>query len=284
MERSMLNTTLMAQAIDFIEDHLRDDITVGDIARAVSLSVYYFCRSFNQATHHTPYDYLMRRRIAAAARDLLQTDRKIIEITFDYRFNNPETFARAFKRVFGMQPNQWRKQGCCDRRVIMPRLTLAHLQHIAQGPYLQPQLIERPELQLAGLMTLVQDDPTAIEKLWEWFARSIASRGDPVDLYGILQYAAGDESAGYFYLLGVPLADSQPPTTWVTKTLPPQSCARFIHKGARRDLQLTLDYVHHTWLPQADQQLRSSTILLHYGRVFEDSPLAETEVLVEVDG
>jgi AraC family transcriptional regulator len=177
----MLNTTLMAQAIDFIENHLRDDLTVGDIARAVSLSVYYFCRCFNQAVHHTPYDYVMRRRIAEAARDLLQTDRRIIEIAFDYQFNNPETFARAFKRVFAMQPNQWRKQGRLDWRVIMPRLTYAHLQHLAQGPYLQPVLIERAELRLAGLMTLVQDDPAVIENLWRWFARSIESRADLVD-------------------------------------------------------------------------------------------------------
>jgi AraC family transcriptional regulator len=282
----MLNTTLMAQAIDFIEDHLRDDITVGDIARAVSLSVYYFCRSFNQATHHTPYDYLMRRRIAEAARDLLQTDRKIIEITFDYQFNNPETFTRAFKRVFALQPNQWRKQGCCDRRLIMPRLTLAHLQHLAQGPYLQPVLIERAELRLTGLMTLVQNDPAVIDTLWEWFARSIGSRGDLVerDRYGILQYAAENEPAGYFYLLGVPVDDDTPlAATWVTKTLPARPCARFIHKGTRLDLQLTLDYIYYTWLPQANHQLQSSTILLHYGQHFEDSPAAETGVLVEAE-
>jgi AraC family transcriptional regulator len=276
----MLNVPLMAQAIDFIETHLRDDITVGDIARAVSLSVYYFCRSFNQATHHTPYDYLMRRRVAEAARDLLQTDRRIIEITFDYQFNSPETFARAFKRVFGMQPTQWRKQGRLDRRSIMPRLTLAHLQHMVQGPYLRPVLIDRPMLQLAGVMTLIKDDPALIETLWEWFAHSIEPRSD---LYGLLQYAAEDEPAGYFCLLGVPVADETPlATTWITKVLPAQRCARFIHKGTRPDLQLTLDYIHHTWLPQADLRLCSSAILLHYGRGFEDSLQAETEVFVEI--
>ena len=280
----MLNIPLMAQAIGFIEDHLRDDITVGDMARAVSLSVYYFCRSFNQAAHHTPYDYLMRRRLAEAARDLVQTDRKIIEIAFDYQFNSPETFARAFRRVFGMQPTQWRKQGRCDRRLIMPRLTLAHLQHMAQGPYLRPVLIERPALHLAGLMTLVQEDLTVIDTLWGWFNHSIGSRCDLIERerWGVLQHAA-DESAGCFYLLGVPVEDKAPPvTTWVTKTLPAQACARFIHKGLRRDLQLTLDYVYHTWLPQANVPLRSSTILLHYGHDFEDSPQAELKVFMEI--
>lgn len=282
----MLNIPLMAHAIDFIEDHLRDDITVGDMARAVSLSVYYFCRSFNQATHHTPYDYLMRRRIAEAARDLLQTDRKIIAITFDYQFNSPETFTRAFKRVFGMQPNQWRKQGRWEKAALMPRLTLAHLQHMAQGSYLQPVLIERPTLMLAGLMTLVQEDPAVVEDLWRWFAHAIDSRCDPAntDVYGVLQYPVAVAAAPYFFLLGRPLVELLPSDpAWVTKTLPAQSCARFIHKGLRRDLSLTLDYIYYTWLPQANMQIDSSTILLHYGHHFADSAQAEIEVFVEID-
>ena len=281
----MLNTPLMAHAIDFIEDHLRDDITVGDVARAVSLSVYYFCRSFNQATHHTPYDYLMRRRIAEAARELLQTDRKIIEIAYDYQFNNPETFSRAFKRVYDVQPNQWRKPGCCGGRMIMPRLTLAHLQHLAQGSVLQPQLINRAELRLTGLMTLVQDDPAVIDTLWELFARSIESRSDPAfrDRYGVVQYPE-PEATGYFYLLGIPLrATTSPDAAWIVKTLPAQPCARFIHKSLRHNLSLTLDYIYYTWLPQANLRWHPSTILLHYGRRFEDSDDAEMEVFVEVE-
>lgn len=283
----MLNIPLMAQAIDFVEEHLRDNITVGDMARAVSLSVYYFCRSFNQATHHTPYDYLMRRRIAEAAHDLLQTDRKIIAITFDYQFNSPETFTRAFKRVFGMQPNQWRKQGRLGKAALMPRLTLAHLQHLAQGSYLQPVLLERPALTLAGVMTLIQEDPAVAEDLWRWFAHAIESQCDPAnaDVYGALQYPAAVPAAPYFFLLGMPLAEpwSSDPA-WVTKTLPAQTCARFIHKGLRRNLSLTLDYIYYTWLPQANVQIDLSTILLHYGHHVEDSAQAEIEVFVGVGG
>ncbi len=47
----MLPLDLMAQAIDFIEAHLQEDITVSDIAAAVSYSIYHFCRTFNQVTH-----------------------------------------------------------------------------------------------------------------------------------------------------------------------------------------------------------------------------------------
>ena len=134
----MPDLALISEAVDYIESNLREATTVADMADAVSYSLYHFCRTFNRATHHTPYDYLMRRRLSESAQALLQTDHKIIEIGLDYQFNSPETFSRAFKRMFGMQPNQIRKQGSIDPRRLMPRLTPAHLRHINKGPYLKP--------------------------------------------------------------------------------------------------------------------------------------------------
>ena len=101
----------IVQALDYIELHLQRPVGVADMAEAVSYSLYHYCRRFNQATLHTPYDYLMRRRLAEAARDLLQTDRKVIEIALDYQFKSPEVFTRAFKRVHGIGPSQFRKRG-----------------------------------------------------------------------------------------------------------------------------------------------------------------------------
>jgi AraC family transcriptional regulator len=99
------------------------------------------------ATHHTPYDYLIRRRVSEAARALLETDNRILDIAFDYQFNNPETSSRAFKRMLGLQPSQWRVQGQANPGQpvgrLMPRLTLAHLEQIDKGPYLKPVVEDR---------------------------------------------------------------------------------------------------------------------------------------------
>ena len=73
----MPDLALIAQALDFVELNLKEPIAVADMAGAVGYSLYHFCRTFNQATHHTPYDYLMRRRLAESAQTLLQTDEKI---------------------------------------------------------------------------------------------------------------------------------------------------------------------------------------------------------------
>lgn len=272
---------LMAQALDFIEAHLREDIAVGDVAAAVSYSVYHFCRTFSQVTHHTPYDYLMRRRLAEAARELLQTDRKIIDLACAYQFNNPETFSRAFKRVFDVQPNQFRKQGGLPQPGLMPRLTLAHLEQIAKGPYLKPVLAERDVLQLAGVMTLVQTLAASPIDLWQTFAAQRRALGEPAasDVYSLTVFPAHSGQPGIFYLLGVPVTDLDVPhAAWVTKSLPAQTYVRFIHRGCRCDLSLTLDYAWHTWLPQSARRLAAPHCLIHYPPGYEDSAAAECEV------
>ncbi len=272
---------LMAQALDFIEAHLREDIAVGDVAAAVSYSVYHFCRTFSQVTHHTPYDYLMRRRLAEAARELLQTDRKIIELAYAYQFNNPETFSRAFKRVFDVQPNQFRKQGNLPQPGLMPRMTLAHLEQIAKGPYLKPVMVERDILQLAGVMTLVQTLAASPIDLWQTFEAQRRALGEPAasGVYSLTVFPAHSGQPGIFYLLGVPATDlAALPAAWVTKVLPAQTYVRFSHRGFRCDLPLTLDYIFHTWLPQAARRLAAPHCLIHYPPGYEDSAVGECEV------
>ncbi len=72
----MTHLETMSAAIDFMEAHLQDEITLADVADTVSYSLYHFSRVFSETVHHTPYDYLMRRRLSESAHDLLETDKK----------------------------------------------------------------------------------------------------------------------------------------------------------------------------------------------------------------
>ena len=202
----------------------------------------------------------MRRRLAGAARALLQTEDRILDIALDYQFNSHETFTRAFKRVFDQQPSQWRKQGRLDRWQLMPRLTLAHLQHLHKGAYLKPVLQQRQAIPLAGLMTLVWPGmgpgaANAVADLWSLAARELAGlegKQSVGDYYGLACYQEGWEEGGFLYLAGVEVealagADlssdtsgshfSVARTALAVKPLPALAYARFVHKGLRRDLR-----------------------------------------------
>lgn len=294
----MADLTAIARALDFVEDHLQEPIGVADMADAADYSLWHFCRTFGQAAHVTPYDYLMRRRLAEAAKDLLQSADKIIDVAFDYQFNNPETFSRAFRRTFGLPPSQWRQEGRLDCRHIMPRLTLDHLRHLAQGPYLKPRLVDREALCLAGLMTPDGADPQAVRRIWSLLAADVAANavadadaaGEAAgrNYYGLLCYR-NERQAPPCYLAAFEIESPDGGTehpALVTKQIPPARWARFVHKGPREHLPLTFDYVYYIWVPQSGQSLSQPWVLEHYGRClpsFDDAG-AETAIFLPLAG
>jgi AraC family transcriptional regulator len=260
-----MSLTAICRTLDFVEANLREEIAVADMADAAGYSLYHFCRTFNGLVHHTPYDYLMRRRLSESARELVETDRRIIDIAFDYRFNSPETYSRAFKRMFSTQPSQWREHGRLDRRFLLPPLTPEHLEHVNTGEGLKPDLEERDAFRVAGVMTLVENGGEALSRLWEVLAREVEDAKDAV-YYGITWYPAAWEESGVFYMAGIEVeaVDDVNPGL-VVKSIPPLKYARFIHRGARDDLQLTLDCIYQTWLPKSGERLAYPLEIVSYG-------------------
>lgn len=283
----MPDLALIAQAVDFVEDCLCEPIGVADMADAVGYSLYHFCRTFNQATHHTPYDYLMRRRLSEAAQVLLKTDDKIIDIGLDFQFNNPETFSRAFKRIFGTQPSQLRIQGRIDPWRLVPRLTLAHLEHIHRGDYLRPTVLDWGGFEVIGIMALVKDSQALVSDLWDLLLRELAPDPESTTLdeyYGIAHYPEGWETRGFFYMAAVEgQGVSTANTCLVARTIPPLEWAKFIHSGPRRTLFLTLDYIFHTWLPKSDRRLSRPWIVEHYRMGLADDDAAEIDILIPLE-
>jgi AraC family transcriptional regulator len=284
----MPHLTAICKAIDFVEDHLKEEITVADMADAASYSLYHFCRTFNRVVHHTPYDYLMRRRLSESARELVEGDKKIIEVALDYRFNSPETYSRAFKRMFGIQPYRWKKQEGLDGRALMPRFTPRHLRHINKGDYLRPVLKEREGFCVAGVMTLVQDGRTVLDQLWQVLGQKVEEleAPEPRNYYGIAWYPRDWERRGFFYMAALEVESPYGVgPALAVKVIPPLKYSRFIHKGPRADLELTLDYVYQTWLPKSGERLAYALEIECYGAEVGDVEReeAEWEVYVPIE-
>jgi len=282
----MSNLEAIAGAIDYIETHLREPIAVIDVAQAVSFSLYHFCRLFNAMTHHTPYNYMIRRRLAESALELLRTNRKVIDIAGDYQFDNPETFARAFRRVFDLQPSQLRKQASIDPRRVMPRLTPAHLQHLAQGAVVRPVAEDKEAFQIVGLMTLVKSSNcSAISELWTLLEQELTAY-DSLDCYGIAFYPSGWQDRGRLYMAGVRLdAPDLSKSALVVRSIPALKWARFTHKGPTETLPLTLDYIYHTWAPKSGLRIDYSMVVEHWTQnlLGAESTVSEREIYIPLE-
>ena len=95
-------------AIEYMEEHLEDDICAQDVADRVYLSSFFLQRGFALMTGFGIGEYLRSRRLYQAALDLKETDDKIIDIALRYCYDTPESFAKAFARFHGATPTQVR--------------------------------------------------------------------------------------------------------------------------------------------------------------------------------
>jgi len=97
-------TAVLKQAIDYMEEHLLDDITVEAVAENVSVSNFYFQKGFKIMTGYTIGEYIRNRRLYMAALDVLKGNEKIIDIAYKYGYDTPESFSKAFNRFHGVSP------------------------------------------------------------------------------------------------------------------------------------------------------------------------------------
>ena len=95
-------------AIEYMEEHLTDDISAQDVADRVYLSPFFLQRGFSLMTGYGIGEYMRNRRLYQAALDLKETDDRVIDIAFRYGYETPESFTKAFSRFHGATPSQVR--------------------------------------------------------------------------------------------------------------------------------------------------------------------------------
>lgn len=99
------------RSIDYVEEHLTDEIDYSTAAREAASSVFHFQRMFSMLVGYTLGDYIRMRRLSLAADEIQRTDGKIIDIALRYGYDSPESFSRAFTRFHGITPTNARRGG-----------------------------------------------------------------------------------------------------------------------------------------------------------------------------
>jgi AraC-like DNA-binding protein len=111
----------MARARQFIEKHQTEPLSLGRVAHAANISRHYFCKMFKKATGMNFIDYLSRVRVEKSKTFLLNPNSRISEAAFASGFQSMTNFNRAFRRIVGRSPTQFRESLPRLRRVIKIR-------------------------------------------------------------------------------------------------------------------------------------------------------------------
>lgn len=94
----------LSSAVDYIEEHLTDEISYDEAAKIACCSTYYFQRMFSYVAGISLSDYIRRRKMTQAAFELQTADCRVTDIALKYGYASPTAFNRAFQNVHGIAP------------------------------------------------------------------------------------------------------------------------------------------------------------------------------------
>ena len=216
--------TSIHQAIQYIEEHLREELTIREIAQQAALSPFYFQKGFAMLCGMTVGDYIRQRRLSAAGLEVLTTDRKIIDIALEFGYDSPDSFTRAFARFHGLTPAALRKSGGAVRSFAPLRIKVT----LEGGQNMDCKIMKKEAFTvLCRAKTFKYED--AVVQVPQFWAEHFGTGGGKVvcGMYGINL----DESMGgneFEYLI----ADNYDPAReipdgFTTRTIPAHTWAVF---------------------------------------------------------
>lgn len=132
----------------YIKNHLHETITLAQISSNVHYSLFYISKVFKEVMGLTIFDYIRKTRMTEAAKILRDTQKKIVDVAFDFVFDSHEGFTRAFAKEFDITPKAYQKSP-----IPLPYYTSYPVTNILKREELKPmetkacfiQVIERPK-------------------------------------------------------------------------------------------------------------------------------------------
>ena len=230
------------RAVDFVEERMGDPVGVEEMARAACYSQFYFSRLFAQATGHSPYGYLMRRRIASAAEEVIGGERSLTTVALNFGFEAPDSFSRAFRRCFGMLPSEARKAGTFPRRVARTRIERDYVEALLGTPPGPPSRLESRDMYIASIES---------------------GQAPGAGLMDIVR--RGEDLRATSSFRGVPAGPEVPSFPSHATLVSGGTFARFRTPGGIAGLLTAVEYAYRVWLPETGAPAVPAYDLVEYG-------------------
>ena len=165
----MTSKDIISTISEYIENNICESLTPEMLAEKAGFSTYYFCKLFNLYKGMPVMEFIRRRRLAYAASDICENN-KIIDVALNYGFESHNGFAKAFKKVYGFSPDEFRRRTASHRP--SPPNPLKDLTEETANTMPICRIEHKDEFYLAGLVIHTSDDLSSIAQqpaLWQIF-------------------------------------------------------------------------------------------------------------------
>jgi AraC family transcriptional regulator len=279
--------SLIIGAVDFVEANIQNRLSLDDVSREFNFSAFHFNRIFRTVTGRTLKQYILGRKLSLAMERLVLTPEPVIQIAYDYGFESPEVFSRAFKKQFGISPNFFRqtqpqiepvqKVNVVERDIINYQGQLALK---GSGVYLDGFELEGVDVnvnvnQMGFELVLQKTGDTYYQE-----ARK-TGRFNP-EMYYALVNCLGDDNGDYNVFYGMRTAFPESNEQLVKRFVPASWYEKFTYCGDIFDVRVNFVNDLYRWVMLKEVELVSNGIgMLDIFR--EDYPeTREVEILVPV--
>ena len=96
-------------SLNYIEQHLSEKIETEKLAEIACLPTFYYQRLFKRLVKKSVQEYIKLRRLAMLIAELNNSEERILDIALKYGFSDHANFTRAFKEVYHITPDEYRK-------------------------------------------------------------------------------------------------------------------------------------------------------------------------------
>jgi len=263
MKRRDLLLKELNLVINYIENHLTDELPLEEISEYAGVSDYHFRKIFFYLSGLTLSEYIKNRKLSEANKDLLHGE-KVTDVAFKYGYQSMDGFSRAFKKWSGFLPSDVIKKGISKS---FPKLSF--IITVKGGNNMEFRIEEKPAFNLIGVGKRVPMQFEGINNEIVKLAESITDeqKEEMHSLQNIEPYeivnASYDADANFIkeegdltHLIGVLTTKNE--VSDLLEKVPVEACtwAIFPNEGPfPSTLQETMAKTYSEWLPSSDYEV-----------------------------
>lgn len=270
-------------AINYIEEHLTEEIDYNQPTAIACCSTYHFQRMFAYMANVPLSEYIRRRRMSLAAVDLLSSEEKIVDVALKYGYTSPTAFNRAFKTIHGVAPSLV-KEGGIELRAYPPISFKLTITGVAEMNY---KIEQKQAFRIIGigqpLYKEIEKNFEIVPQMWQKAAtdgtiHKLAAMMDHQPM-GLLGVSVCNNTEEWKYFIAV--ASTQDIDDSLTEyQIPASTWAIFSGSGTSQSIQDLERRIVTEWLPTSGYEYGNAPDIEVY--IHTDPQNAQYEVWIPV--
>ncbi len=261
----------MERVKDFVLHNLDEKFSLDKLAEVAGFSKFHFNRQFSVYTGMSSFQFVQLMRLKRASYQLaFNRETKIVEIAFDAQFSNHESFSRAFNKLIGQSPSEFRTSPNWDRwkRKFDRPIEFKQLESKEQID-MQINIVEFKATRVAKLEHRGNPDRVleSAGKFIEWRKQTKLSPVKSSNTYGVAYDDPSNTTAKDFRfdICGSVKGDvPENPQGIIAGEIPGGRCVVVRHLGSHDKMDDKIRYLYSEWLPASGEELRDFPCFFHY--------------------